>query len=67
MFDQTDAVSLHERFIPSLGLGKTHWTFRVQNGCLLTFEQACSVPGGGGKGYSIFKCLQTVRIDVGVM
>lgn len=50
MFDKTDAVSfLHEKFSPSLGHGKTYWTFSVQNCCLLTFEQACSVLGGDGK------------------
>lgn len=50
MFDKTDAVSfLHEKLIPCLGLGKIHWTFRVQNCCLITFEQACSVLGGGGE------------------
>lgn len=65
MFDKTDAVSfLHEKCSPSLGHGKTPWTFRAQACCLLPFEQACSVWGEVGKGYSIFKCLQTVRIDV---
>lgn len=50
VFDKTDAVSfLHEKFSPGLGHSKTQWTFKVQNCCLLTFEQACSVLGGGGK------------------
>lgn len=66
MFNKTDAVSfLHEKFSPSLGHGKNSLDLQGPGFVACYHLSRLAVFGGEvGKGYSIFKCLQTVRIDL---